>query len=136
MTTNEALRSVERFMTGWNGEHFYQNVLDIQAILCLDDNEEKLRRLRRRQKSLGFLQSDLTHETRDNGWDYQTRKAFKSLLNQVQDKLDIVDKAIVQLTDKLVSGVMTTWLDAVMSETTDFSGAGYDGEAADFMSKW
>jgi len=115
MTTNEALRSVERFMTGWNGEHSYQNILDIQAILCLDDNEEKLRRLRRRKTSLCLFKSDIVAETLIENLDKETIRVFKSLEVMVQAKLDIIDKVIQQLSDELVSRMMEVWLDEVLS---------------------
>jgi hypothetical protein len=115
MSTNKALKNVHRFVGIWNKEHFYQNVLDIQAILCLDDNEEKLRRLRRRKKSLCLFKSDIVSETLIENLDKETISVFKTIEFVVQAKLDIIDKVIQELSDDLVSRMMMVWLDEVLS---------------------
>jgi hypothetical protein len=135
MRTWEAFREVEEFINGWNSENSYQNVLDIQGILCMADSQEKLRRLRRRHKSLILLKSDLIAQDLIENRCRKTREVFKSLEARTQEKIEVCSRAIEKLMDILVDRAMSTWLDDLLSQEADFSGAGYDGEAADFMRK-
>lgn len=111
MTTREALKNVDRFLNGWNREHFYQDVLDIQQVLCMDDSPEKLRRIRRRHESLILLKSDVVAEALIENMGKETVNVFKCLEIGVQGKINVLEKVIGQLTDELVFEMMAVWLD-------------------------
>src|SRR3990170_8093127 len=119
MTIQKTVEKMYEYMNGWNSEHYYRNVLNIQELLCMDDTEEKLRRLRRRQKSLCLLRSDFVAELLIENLDHETREAFKALGVVVQGKIDVLEKAIRKLSDYLVSQAMTVWLEGVMASLAE-----------------
>ena len=113
----DAFKIAERFMDVWNKDHFYQNVLDIQVILCLDDSQEKLIRLRRRQKNLAILKTDLAAENIIGNRSGETRRVFRLLEVQVQQKTELCARAIETLSNKLVEEAMSVWLDDLLSRS-------------------
>jgi hypothetical protein len=113
----DAFKIAERFMDVWNKDHFYQNVLDIQVILCLDDSQEKLIRLRRRQKNLAILKTDLAAENIIGNRSGETRRVFRLLEVQVQQKTELCARAIGALSGKLVEEAMSVWLDDLLSRS-------------------
>lgn len=117
----DAFKIAERFMDVWNKDHFYQNVLDIQVILCLDDSQEKLIRLRRRQKNLAILKTDLAAENIIGNRSGETRRVFRLLEVQVQQKTELCARAIETLSNKLVEEAMSVWLDDLLSRLEEMS---------------
>jgi len=117
----DAFKIAERFMDVWNKDHFYQNVLDIQVILCLDDSQEKLRRLRLRQKSLAILKTDLAAVNIIGNRSGETRRVFRLLEVQVQQKTELCARAIETLSNKLVEEAMSVWLDDLLSRLEEMS---------------
>jgi hypothetical protein len=115
----DAFKIAERFMDVWNKDHFYQNVLDIQVILCLDDSQEKLRRLRRRQKSLAILKTDLAAVNIIGNRSGETRRVFRLLEVQVQQKTELCARAIETLSNKLVEEAMSVWLHDLLSRSEE-----------------
>lgn len=115
----DAFKIAERFMDVWNKDHFYQNVLDIQVILCLDDSQEKLIRLRRRQKNLAILKTDLAAENIIGNRSGETRRVFRLLEVQVQQKTELCARAIETLSNKLVEEAMSVWLDDLLSRSEE-----------------
>lgn len=117
----DAFKIAERFMDVWNKDHFYQNVLDIQVILCLDDSQEKLIRLRRRQKNLAILKTDLAAVNIIGNRSGETRRVFRLLEVQVQQKTELCARAIETLSNKLVEEAMSVWLDDLLSRLEEMS---------------
>jgi hypothetical protein len=115
----DAFKIAERFMDVWNKDHFYQNVLDIQVILCLDDSQEKLIRLRRRQKNLAILKTDLAAENIIGNRSGETRRVFRLLEVQVQQKTELCARAIETLSNKLVEEAMSVWLHDLLSRSEE-----------------
>jgi len=153
------LLAAKAFMRRWNEENGFTNILDLQQVLCLLDDEAKMRELRRYLASLLRLKEDLAIKVKELYLDQALSSCFSSLSTIAAYKTLVVESALEMLAEKLVEDGLHHLMGEALSgmfdfdvedlsepgydgdyrddgEAADFSATGYDGEAADFMSKY
>jgi hypothetical protein len=126
MRSIEALVAVEQFMKRWNEKHKFLNIIDIQMVLCLDDNEDKMRRLKRQLRYLNILQEDLITEVDNRFQDNERRTVYLSLLSQTGAKIVTVERVLLELTETLVDSGLSELTDEPVSGMFYFMGPDYD----------
>jgi len=101
--TTGDFKYVEGWLAQWNKRFDQKNVMDLQELLLMDDEEEKLRLQKLRFVWLRRLQDDLVDVIGMYSKDQPVRAVFVVLLSQVGGKIVTINNAIELTLDVLVS---------------------------------